>query len=294
MMNEFNNPNYPNQGTPIGSVYAPQYAVPKNTQPLTEEQQRKLQKQVDKFSTALTEKDVLESYCTHRTPKDGMTLYTDQNDNQICTICGEVMHLERYTPQQVEEIVDKFVNLLDNIKAIYFDIPEDVVKEFFQIIPYCKRVPKLYALAVNNYEKYVPNGEAPVNNVNLSSAYNAWMGLNNLYGGNTMGVAPTPAMNTMAYQFYNGNGGYQTPPQMTQPFQMQQPNMQPYPNQYMTPVQMQQNQMLNGQNPMYETPQSQAQNFQQPQMNVQTQQQPVEQQPQVAAQNATSTAKVEL
>ena len=286
MNNVFTNPNFTPYGTaPMGSAYAPQHPpIPKNTQPLTKEEIAKLQKDVERFSTKLTEEDILKSRCTHRTNNDS-TLVQNSDGSFTCAICGENIMLEEYTPQQVEEIVSKFVNLLDVIKVQFMDLPVDVACEFFQIIPYCKRVPQLYEIAHENFSRYAGYNPIGANPVNQNPSYNVWNSFNQMTGG--MGAYPY----YQGYPYYGQQpmtGGYY--PNNVQP--QQQTGMQ-----YASPTQMQQNQMLMG-NPMYtaEPQQQSAINAQQapvqPQQPVNnTQQAPVSQ-----SNNdmATTTAQVQL
>lgn len=279
MNNVFTNPNFVPYGTsPVGSVYGQQPPVPKNTQPLTKEEIAKLQKEVERFSTALTEQDVLKARCTHRVNGD-TALVQNGDGSYTCSICGENIVLEDYTPDQVQEIVAKFVNLLDVIKVQFMDLPVDVACEFFQIIPYCKRVPQLYEIAHDNYSRYAGYSNIGVNPVNPSHSYNVWNSFNAITGGGMMNP-------------------YQPQMQMGAPMYQPDPNMQ---NMYMqmSPTQAQQYQMVMG-NPMYAAPQAspvQGMAPQNPQPNVDnsaTQQVPTQAQPAPQNNNATTTAQVQL
>ena len=280
MNNVFRNPNFVPYGTsPVGSVYGQQPPVPKNTQPLTKEEIAKLQKEVERFSTALTEQDVLKARCTHRVNGD-TALVQNGDGSYTCSICGENVVLEDYTPDQVQEIVAKFVNLLDVIKVQFMDLPVDVACEFFQIIPYCKRVPQLYEIAHDNYSRYAGYSNIGVNPVNPSHSYNVWNSFNAITGGGMMNP-------------------YQSQPQMQ--YQMGGQMYQPDPNMQMSPTQAQQYQMVMG-NPMYAYSAPQVapvqgmapQNPQQSVDNSNTQQASAQVQPVPQNNNATTTAQVQL
>ena len=280
MNNVFRNPNFVPYGTsPVGSVYGQQPPVPKNTQPLTKEEIAKLQKEVERFSTALTEQDVLKARCTHRVNGD-TALVQNGDGSYTCSICGENVVLEDYTPDQVQEIVAKFVNLLDVIKVQFMDLPVDVACEFFQIIPYCKRVPQLYEIAHDNYSRYAGYSNIGVNPVNPSHSYNVWNSFNAITGGGMMNP-------------------YQSQPQMQ--YQMGGQMYQPDPNMQMSPTQAQQYQMVMG-NPMYAYSAPQVapvqgmapQNPQQSVDNSNTQQASAQVQPAPQNNNATTTAQVQL
>ena len=282
MNNVFTNPNFvPYGASPVGSVYGQQPPVPKNTQPLTKEEIAKLQKEVERFSTALTEQDVLKARCTHRVNGD-TALVQNGDGSYTCSICGENIVLEDYTPDQVQEIVAKFVNLLDVIKVQFMDLPVDVACEFFQIIPYCKRVPQLYEIAHDNYSRYAGYSSIGVNPVNPSHSYNVWNSFNAITGGGMMNP-------------------YQSQPQPQMQYQMGGQMYQPDPNMQMSPTQAQQYQMVMG-NPMYAyaAPQVapvQGMAPQNPQQNVDnsnTQQASAQVQPAPQNNNATTTAQVQL
>ncbi|MDD3122089.1 MAG: hypothetical protein PHC62_01075 [Candidatus Izemoplasmatales bacterium] len=257
MQNNFYNQNYVPYGN-VGSMYQQQQIpVPKNTQPLTKEEIAILQRRaVEKFSTALTEEDIMIAKCTHRTHAD-TALVANADGSYTCSICGERIVLEDYSPEEVMEIVDKFVNLLNVTKVQFMDIPVDVVAEFFQIIPYCKRTPQLYEIAHDNYARYA-NYNVGMNSVNATPSNNVWNSFYGMYG-----------------------GGYGQPQQMMQQPMGQPMYGQPAPVQQpqygmgYSPTQMQQNQMVMGQNPMYAAPAPQP-----AQPNVQQGQPPVQNQEQ--------------
>lgn len=184
MFNNFNN-----NGMPMGSFYGQNKMVaPQNTQPLTQAEQNELKKKSPTFTTELTREELLRSYCTHRN-KDGSALSPNPDGSATCTICGEVVAFppEGYTKEEVQEIVMKFDNLLNVIKCEYFDIPPQIVKDFFQIIPYVKRVPALYNLAMQNFNSYSNKNIPGTNPVYGADAYNFWNTFDMFHGaGNGM------------------------------------------------------------------------------------------------------------
>ena len=236
MNGQLNNGNFMPFGTTIGSNYGFARPIPKMTQPLTKEQMNELRQKVEKFNTKLTMTDILRSKCTHR--KDGDTALVPMGDGKYqCSICGAVIELKDYTAEQVNGTVTEMINILNLIKVFFYDIPEDVVSEYFQFIPYLERAPQLYSLAFDNYSRYnVDNTN--VNNVYAGNDYAIWNSFNAVR--NPYGVAGQPMY------------GQPVAPQM-------------YPGQmYQSPTMMQQGQMVwnggMGANPMYQNPQMQMPN----------------------------------
>lgn len=214
MFNNFNN-----SGMMMGSMYGQnKVVVPQNTQPLTQAEQNELKKKSPAFTTELTRDELLRSYCTHRN-KDGSTLVENSDGTVTCAICGEtiVFPANGYTKEEVHEIVTKFRNLLNVIKCQYFDIPPQIVKEFFQIMPYVEKVPELYNLAMQNFNSYNRNANMSGTNPVLGTDnYNFWnsfdmfhgagngMVMNN--GGMMMNGMPMNPQQVMQANMVNGGG----------------------------------------------------------------------------------------
>jgi len=199
MFNTFNN-----NGMTMGAMYGQnKVVVPQNTQPLTQAEQNELKKKSPAFTTELTRDELLRSYCTHRN-KDGSALTENPDGSGTCTICGEtvVFPPSGYTKEEVQEIVMKFKNLLNVIKCQYFDIPPQIVKDFFQIMPYVERVPELYNLAMQNFNSYNRNANiAGTNPVLGTDNYSFWNSFDMFHGaGNGM------VMNNGGMMMGNGMG----------------------------------------------------------------------------------------
>lgn len=214
MFNNFNN-----SGMMMGSMYGQnKVVVPQNTQPLTQAEQNELKKKSPAFTTELTRDELLRSYCTHRN-KDGSTLVENSDGTVTCAICGEtiVFPANGYTKEEVHEIVTKFRNLLNVIKCQYFDIPPQIVKEFFQIMPYVEKVPELYNLAMQNFNSYNRNanmgGTNPVlgtDNYNFWNSFDMFHGAGNGMvmnnGGMMMNGMPMNPQQVMQANMVNGGG----------------------------------------------------------------------------------------
>jgi len=233
-----------------GPQYAPQPQA-RMTQPLTVEQIKLLRNQTPAFTLDVSEEDMLRSRCTHKTldGKFATVLNNDAEGTVTCSICGAKFSLMEVAKESAEEAVRIIVDLLQSIKTYYVDMPDSVAIQFFQMIPFIEKIPKLYEIALNNFNKYDGAGMG-----NQSP---------NMYGFNMLGAITSP----MAYQGFGsqpmmGGGGYPMqqpmmnggyPMQPGQPMGMgnpfggyQMPMQNGYPTQQPSQQQMPQNSNQNG------------------------------------------------
>lgn len=149
--------NYMNQNQMMPGV---QYAKPmvKGTQPLTAEQVQQLRSNGG-TKLEITDTDLLASVCTHRDPQTNQpTLIAKEDGSQYCTICNARFNLVEYSAQEVEMLTRQMVDVLQSIKTYYLDIPVNVAKEFFVILPLLEKVPMLYNIALHQFEKFENGG----------------------------------------------------------------------------------------------------------------------------------------
>lgn len=204
--NNFNNQNpYMFGGMfPQGQQYTPN-RKPRFTNPLTEEDKKSLKTQGG-FNLLVDEKDMKKAICTHK-DGDQISLKPNEDGTFTCWICGETFNLLDMQKQSVEEVTNNFIDILQSIKTYYLDIPAGVVTEFFQMIPFIKKTPEIYQIALNNYHGY----ETPMTGPNYPN--------NNMFG-------MYDAMANPGYA-YNPNYGYQQPmgfaPQYQPPMGYQPP-----------------------------------------------------------------------
>ena len=148
---------FPQQNTMFNGVQPQQ--MPKRANTLTDEEIKKIQANRTQFTLTITEDEHLRAICNHRTA-DGMNdaLEADPQDPNavICKICGQ-----RFVPimtdspvDYVQSITDEFINLLQTIKIMFVDLPNDAARQFFDIIPLAKKTPELFSIATKNLAKY--------------------------------------------------------------------------------------------------------------------------------------------
>ena len=190
---------------PGGFAYQNNPNPPKFTQTLTDEQIASLRQKTDKFSLGLTQEDVWRGICFHR-DKNGTTLRQNLDGTTTCTICGYTFDpTQDMSEEDVQHAVDGIIDIMQTIKLLYLDMPEQPAKEYFQIIPLLEKAPKLYKIASDNFARHEQwnnfrfNGTP--NTVNLYNMLNSGM-MQPMGGMMNNGMMGQPMM---------GNGMYQQP-----------------------------------------------------------------------------------
>lgn len=152
-------------GMPMGSIggapafgYTPQVAPtqPNYTQPLTAEEIETLRAKHEQFSLGLTQEELLRGICFHRDATSKKETLKDNGDGSVtCLICGKTfIPTADLLDKDVENAVQNLVDILQSVKLLYLDMPEQAAREFFQILPLIEKVPELYKLANKNFVKH--------------------------------------------------------------------------------------------------------------------------------------------
>lgn len=214
-MNNFNNMNqnyngygmYPNN---MGGTQYGQFAQAKMTQPLTPEQMRELRSTGSGFSLKVDPVEILRSHCTHK-DNGNIALMKNPDGSSTCTVCGATFNLVDKETIEIEDITRAVIDILQSIKTYYLDIPENYVKDYFNMIPYLEKLPKFYEVAIHNFAKY-ENGAFLNNN-------------NNMYGFQMLSALTSPGYGQMGGGMMGGmpqQNMYQQPAQPQMGF-VQQP-----------------------------------------------------------------------
>lgn len=202
--------------TPMYGFAAPQPRA-RNTQPLTNEQIAALRKDSNTFNMKVSQEEVWKAICTHKDKTTGdYTLDNIGTDEKgsiwKCGICGKEFHfLDEISVERVDEIVKDMIDVLQTSKSIYLDAPEEMVRNYYQIIPLLEKLPYLWSQSLANFNKYVNNTNSPLA---MSPNYaNNFATLNNIIGG----AWANPVMNNQYYQMpmmnvQPNNGWYQQQP----------------------------------------------------------------------------------
>ena len=199
-MNENNYPNpYQQAQTAYGNYY--QYAPVNNvewTQPLTQEEARSLKTTAPAFDILnVSKEEMVKSHCAHRDPiKKQLTLRsTGDGQTFVCTQCGEEFNIVDVSEDEVERYVNGIIDILQTAKTFYVDLPPKTIDAYFQMIPFLKKLPRLYKLAHDTFTRATGN----------PSVQAAYMSGNPWY---TMGQAVSGAYNGMPQYGAPQYGGY--------------------------------------------------------------------------------------
>ena len=192
-------------GNQVGGTNYVKPAVAKMTQALTQEEFNKLKNDSrGDFSFKVEPEEKLVAMCTHKDPQSGQTTLSNNGDGTCtCWICKQTFVLEE-NQAMVDEVTAKMLDTLQTIKTYYLDIPAEFAREYFQIIPLIERVPKLFKIAANCFQKYENNGLGvnQTGNMNSFGAYAALGGGYGNFGGYPQGQYMQPQGQIQGYDAY--------------------------------------------------------------------------------------------
>ena len=197
----------------MGYAQPNQVARPQMTNPLTDEQRKLLQQSEDAFDLKIKPEELARAICTHKDPATGTFATIPNPDGSVtCKICHQTFRPNDVDEEYVTRSVEGFLNTLQLLKMIGVDLNDEVIRQFFAIIPYVERVPKLYKLVNKIFNKY--NNQSPV--------------MPNTAGQNTMGLFnmltnPAVPLGGMGYGGFNPYAGMGMP--QATPFTNMQNNM---------------------------------------------------------------------
>lgn len=207
---------------------------PQMTNPLTQEEYKILLTEQDCFNLKVTKEEIARAVCTHKHPEQGSFATVPGKDpagDVTCTICHTKFYPDLVTPEYVKQTTDAMLNILQTLKWLGVDLSSDVIRQYFAMIPYIERVPKLYEAVNNTFNKYhVANPTVQATGPNIYNMYNMLA--------NPAVAMATPQM-VNPYPYYNTMQGMQNnmvaggSPFYAQPQQAPQQQMmpqQPYMN----------------------------------------------------------------
>ena len=165
------NNNYMQWGNPyIGGYGYAKPKLPNPTNPLSKEEMALLKQKSPQFTLAISQVDGLKAICTHR-DENGETLRQNADGTVTCTICGSTFTPVNADMKSVEQIFKAVIDCLETMKIMYMDIPNDVVKQYFQMIPFLEKGPQLFKIANDHYSQY---RNPSVMNANYNNGGNAF------------------------------------------------------------------------------------------------------------------------
>lgn len=109
----------------------------------------------------IPEEELLKAYCAHR-DSDDMAIISESEGQYKCKICDTVID-HNVDIDELKKAVDIVTNALEKCKMQLIRLPQEDIREYFEIIPKIKRLPELYTISckefakefVYKYDKYV-------------------------------------------------------------------------------------------------------------------------------------------
>ena len=126
-------------------------------QTLTEEEMNSLKQAHEEFTLGITKEDSLRAICMHRNMQGHSTLeaYDGVSGKAKCAICGEVFNVvDTCDDQSIKDAVDNLIDILQTTKTLYVDMPVEAAKRFYPILALLKKVPGLYKVSIENFQKH--------------------------------------------------------------------------------------------------------------------------------------------
>lgn len=200
--------------------------TPTNESSLTDEEAKMLygMRPSHALNLSISDIDVKKGMCNHKeNGHDLVQVLSDGTGDVYCPRCQERWSQNPVTKEEVQTIVDNLITQMQNVKWVG-DLPMNVTREYFSIIPMLKKFPEIFDFAMKNFEKFL--GARGFYNAGDASVYG-------MYDALAHGAGAYPYYN---YNFngggFNGyNGGYnpmaQTPMQTNGAAQPATPQMSP-------------------------------------------------------------------
>lgn len=153
MNNQYNSqPYYGNMPYNQGAVYGQQPQV-KRTNPLTAEEIASLRNKTP-FSLAVTQDEITRGICFHIDENGNPTTITDPDGTTTCTLCGAKWNSNELSSEQVQAATENILSVLQTIKLMYVNFPDQAAREFYQIVPLISKIPQLYKIAADNFRTF--------------------------------------------------------------------------------------------------------------------------------------------
>jgi hypothetical protein len=149
--------------------------MPANQNALTDEEIKTLMNtRQPGLSIAIDHKDVLRAICTHK--QNGRDVVMQKNDGSgmvFCPICGTEWNPEPMEKDQVVELVRTLADQMETAKWVG-DLPVDLTRELFTLMPLLKKYPDIHEYAANNFNKYYSaRGMYSAADTNIYGMYNS-------------------------------------------------------------------------------------------------------------------------
>lgn len=134
----------------------PSVSSPQLTNPLSESEKEYLRKYFlkEEFNLTIPKVEKLQAKCTYR-DNSGEKLLQNSDGTVTCVMCRSTFRPERCEKDELDNLIEKMVNVLETIKIMYMDIPNETVNKLIAVlIPNLKKVGPLYETAIKHYDMY--------------------------------------------------------------------------------------------------------------------------------------------
>ena len=246
--------------------------VPQMQNALTNEEIQRLRslRPTTSLNLSVDQEEVLRAMCTHKdNGREVVQLLQDGSGDAYCPICGKRWKPEQLSQEDLQALVDQLICQMQNAKWVG-ELPANVVREFFAMMPLIEKFPELYKYSMKNFNKY-----ANQNNMFNAADANIYAMYNGLFSG--AGAYANPYQQAMNgyYQQQPMNMGYYQQPMQQAPQQAANPNVNPMqqPQPYNAQFTNQANMMMGG--TMYQQPMNMGYYQQQPMQQAPQQVNPV-------------------
>lgn len=185
--------------------------APANQNALTAEEIQILKnaRPANKIDLNVDRADVLRSMCTHKdNGRDVVMMLNDGSGLVYCPICGRKWKPDMKTKEEVQEIVAELLDQMENAKWTG-DLPVDLTRELFTMIPLLNKYPDIHEYAVNTFNKYYnAHGMYNAADTNIYGMYNSLFG-----AGVQTGYAGVPMQGYYGQNQQMNQGYYNQAPQ---------------------------------------------------------------------------------
>ena len=142
------------QQAPFGYNYGTPRPQAKNTQPLSKEEIEELRRGNDRLSLNIPKEELMKCACTHREANGTNALVDKGNGVFKCSICSAEFKPFDGSNDDIRFAIKQLLDMLQTAKMIYLDAPDELIRQYFQIIPMLERFEKLWNVAMDNFSKY--------------------------------------------------------------------------------------------------------------------------------------------
>lgn len=188
---------------------------PANQNALTAEEIQILKnaRPASKIDLSIDRTDVLRSMCTHKdNGRDVVMQVNDGSGMVFCPICGQKWKPEMMNKEEVESLVEQLSDQMENAKWTG-DLPTDLTRELFTLIPLLKKYPDIHEYAMNTFNKYYSaRGMYNAQDTNIYGMYNSLFGAGmpatGYMGAPMQGYYGQPQQPTANQGYYGQQQGY--------------------------------------------------------------------------------------